>query len=128
MDDVDSDDNDDDGPDFQDAHHHNEEQNHEEQGDEDTPGVRCSIHKNHGQTTRYTNYGLMMAARRMAQGGQRCAIICDGICCFLAEDLHGTKPIPEEDRKEYALGVALAQYSIGAGIKKFQELGKAGVS
>jgi hypothetical protein len=70
----------------------------------------------------------MMAARWMAQGGQHRAIIRDGICCFSAEDLHRAKPIPEEDREEYALGVALVQYSIGARIKKFQEQGKAGVS
>ena len=125
---VNSDNDDDNGPDFQDAHHHDEEQNDEEQGDEDAPGVRCSRRNNCGQTTRYTNFGLMMATRRMAQGGQRRAIIRDGICYFLAEDLHGAKPIPEEDCKEYALGVALAQYSIGAGIKKFQERGEDGVS
>jgi hypothetical protein len=70
----------------------------------------------------------MMAVRRTAGGGQRCAIICNGICCFLGEDLHNSKQIPEEDCKEYALGVALAQYSIGVRIKKFKECGKAGVS
>ncbi len=91
-DNVDSDNDDNDGPDFQDAHHHDEEQNNEEQGDKDAPGVRHSRRKNRGQTTRYTDYGLMMAARWMARGGQRRAIICDGICCFSAEDLHGAKP------------------------------------
>ncbi len=128
MDNIDSDNNDNNGPDFQDAHHHDEEQNNNERGDKDAPGVRRLRRKNCGQTTRYIDYGLMMAARKMAQGGQRCTIICDGICCFSAEDLHGAKPIPEEDRKEYTLGVALAQYSIGARIKKFQERGEAGVS
>ncbi len=40
---------------------------------------------------------------------------------FLAEGLSNVAPIPVEDRKEFNLGVALAQYSIGAGIKKNQE-------
>ncbi len=47
---------------------------------------------------------------------------------FLAEDLSNTKPIPEEDRLEWALGVALVHYFMKAGIKKFQDRGKAGVS
>jgi hypothetical protein len=47
---------------------------------------------------------------------------------FLAEDLSGTKPIPEEDRLEWVLGVVLVHYSIKAGIKKFQDRGKAGVN
>ncbi len=34
----------------------------------------------------------------------------------------------KEDREEWALGVALAHYSMGAGIKKFRERGKAGVT
>jgi hypothetical protein len=128
--DSDSDANDDD-PDFQDAHDHNEEgkQNEEEhQEDNDIPGLRHLKRRNRGRTTKYADWGLMMAARWTAQGGQRRAIICDSFCCFLAEDLHNAKPIPEEDRKEYALGVTMAQYLIGAGIKKFKECGKAGVS
>jgi hypothetical protein len=47
---------------------------------------------------------------------------------FLAEDLSKAKPIPEEDRLEWALGVALVHYSMMAGIKKFQNRGEAGVS
>jgi hypothetical protein len=47
---------------------------------------------------------------------------------FLAEDLNNTKPIPEGGRLEWALGVALVHYSMKAGIKKFQDRGKAGVS
>jgi hypothetical protein len=47
---------------------------------------------------------------------------------FSAEDLSNMKPIPEEDRLEWALGVALVHYSMKAGIKKFQDRGKAGVS
>jgi hypothetical protein len=46
----------------------------------------------------------------------------------LAEDLHDANPISEEDCEEYALGVAMAHYLIGAGIKKYKEPDKAGVS
>jgi hypothetical protein len=38
------------------------------------------------------------------------------------------KPIPVEDRLEYAFGVILQQFSIGAGLKKFKERGKMGVT
>jgi hypothetical protein len=44
---------------------------------------------------------------------------------FLAEDLSNAKPIPEDNRLEWALGVALVHYSMKAGIKKFQDRGKA---
>jgi hypothetical protein len=47
---------------------------------------------------------------------------------FSVEDLSDMKPIPEEDRLEWALGVVLVHYSMKAGIKKFQDRGKAGVS
>jgi hypothetical protein len=47
---------------------------------------------------------------------------------FSADDLSNTKPIPEEDREEYALGIALVHYSMGAGIKMFKERGEAGVT
>ncbi len=50
------------------------------------------------------------------------------MCCFSAEDLNNAKMIPEEDREEYTLGVAMVQYSISAGIKKFKQHGEAGVS
>jgi hypothetical protein len=46
---------------------------------------------------------------------------------FLAEYLSNTKPIPENNRLEWALGVALVHYSMKAGIKRFQNKGKAGV-
>ncbi len=38
------------------------------------------------------------------------------------------KPIPKEDREEFALGVALMHYSMNAGIKKFKEKGDTGVT
>ncbi len=62
------------------------------------------------------------------QGGQQRATICKGVCFFLAEDLSNVKPVPEADREEYALGVALVTYGIGPGIKKFQKRGEAGVT
>ena len=70
----------------------------------------------------------MMHGRRVAQGGQQRATICGGVWFFLAEDLSNAKPVPEADREEYALGVALVTYGIGPGIKKFQEWGEAGVT
>ncbi len=47
---------------------------------------------------------------------------------FLVDDLSNAKPISEEDREEYALGIALMHYSMGDGIKKFKERGEAGVT
>jgi hypothetical protein len=47
---------------------------------------------------------------------------------FSSEDLSDAKPIPVEDRLEYALGIILQQYSIGAGLKKFRERGEKGVT
>jgi hypothetical protein len=38
------------------------------------------------------------------------------------------KALPEEDREEFALGVALMHYSMNPGIKKFKEKGEAGVT
>ena len=69
-----------------------------------------------------------MNGRQKARGGQRCAIIRDGLMLFLAEDLSGAKPVAEEDREVWALGVVLVHYFIGAGINKFRERGEAGVS
>ena len=47
---------------------------------------------------------------------------------FSLDDLSDAKPVPVEDRMEYALGIVLQQYSIGAGLKKFQERGEKGVT
>ncbi len=93
-----------------------------------TPGVRQSQHKNKGVTNRFDNYGLMMYARRRARGGQQRATIHDGLMLFLADDLSNAKPVPEEDREEHALGIALVHYSMGAGIEMFKERGEAGVT
>ncbi len=47
---------------------------------------------------------------------------------FLANNLSDAKPVPEEDREEYALGIAHVHYSMGVGIKIFKERGEAGVT
>jgi hypothetical protein len=78
-------------------------------------------------TAKYTDYALMMNARQ-AKGGQSQATICNGLMYFLVEDLCNAKPIPEDNRLEWALGVALIHYSMRAGIKKFQDKDEAGVS
>jgi hypothetical protein len=52
----------------------------------------------------------------------------NGVCFFLDDGLSNTKPIPEKDRYKYALGVTIVTYSIGVGMKKFQEQGEAEVS
>ncbi len=78
-------------------------------------------------TAKHTDCSLMMNARQ-DKGGQSCATICKGLMFFSAEDLSNAKPIPEDNRLEWALGVVLVHYSMKAGIKKFQDRGKAGVS
>ena len=75
-------------------------------------GLRRSERVTKGSTTRYTDYGLLMAARRTARGGARRAILRDGVVLFSDADLNDARPIPVEDRDEYAFGVILQQYSI----------------
>jgi hypothetical protein len=99
-----------------------------EEDDVSIPGVRRSRHKRKGKTTRYADYGLMMAARKRARGGERRAIIREGVMFFSDDHLNEAKPIPVEDHLDWVLGVALAQYSITAGLKKFKEKGEAGVT
>jgi hypothetical protein len=70
----------------------------------------------------------MMNARKRARGGAKRAIIRDGFTFFSAEDLSNAKPVPKEDRDEWALGVALVHYSMNAGPKKIKEKDEAGVS
>jgi hypothetical protein len=98
--------------------------------DDQDEGVHRSKHNNKGMTAKYTDYGLMINARQ-TKGGQSCQIqatICNGLMFFLEEDLSNAKPIPEDNRLEWALGAALVHYSMKAGIKKFQDSGEAGVS
>jgi len=102
------------------------------------PGVRRSRRKNKGKTpTRFEEFNMMMAARRQkrrdarhrARKDKECrATIRDGVMFFSNDSLSDAKPIPEEDREEWVLGVALAQYSITAGLKKFKEKGEKGVT
>jgi hypothetical protein len=79
-----------------------------------------------GITKKYADYSLLMAARQARRGGQRWALIHNRCVFFSSDDLRGTKPIPEEDREEFALGVALVHYLMNAGIKKFKAKGEAG--
>jgi hypothetical protein len=130
----DKEDNDDEDNDSPQEYNPENESEGESEGDkapgveDKAPGVRRSKRKNKGVTNRFDNYGLMMNARRRARGGQQRANIRDGLMFFLADDLSNAKPIPEEDREEYALAIALMHYSMGAGIKKFKERGEAGVA
>jgi hypothetical protein len=96
--------------------------------DDDPAGLRRSRRANRGRTQRYNNYALLLHARRVARGGPRRASIKDGFVFFSQDDLSDAKPVPVEDRLEYAFGVILQQYSIGAGLKKFQERGEKGVT
>jgi hypothetical protein len=91
--------------------------------DNQDQGLRRSKRNNKGMTAKYADHGLMMNARG-AKGGQSLATICGSLMFFLAEDLSNVKPIPEDDRLEWVLGIALVHYSMKAGIKKFQDQGQ----
>jgi hypothetical protein len=65
-----------------------------------------------------------MAARRARRGGQCWALIHNGCVFFSSDDLSNAKPIPKEDREEFALGVALVHYLMNAGIKKLNQRAK----
>jgi hypothetical protein len=81
-----------------------------------------------GITKKYADYSLLMAARQARREGERWALIRYGCVFFSSDDLSNAKPIPEEDREEFALEVALVHYSMNAGIKKFKAKGEAGVT
>jgi hypothetical protein len=91
-------------------------------------GVHRSRCKQKGTTGKYADYGLMMNAPWQARGSQHQATIPDSLMFFSVEDLSNAKPVAEEDQEEWALGVACVHYSMRAGIKKFREKGKAGVT
>ncbi len=91
-------------------------------------GVQRSRRRGKGVTKKYADYSLIMAARRARRGGPHRALIREGCVFFSADNLSDAKPIPEEDREEFALGVALVHYSMNAGIKKFETKGEAGVT
>ncbi len=121
-------DDDDDAPFIDDAAVKQAESGDDEDEEQENQGVRQSRRRNKGANHQYDNCTLMMLGRHAAQGGQRHATILDGVCFFLAEDLSNAKPVPEADREEYTLGIALVIYGIGPGKKKFQERGEAGVT
>jgi hypothetical protein len=71
----------------------------------------------------YADYSPLMAASRARRGKQHRALIREECVFFSSDDLSNAKPIPEGDREEFALGVALVHYSMNAGIKKFKAKG-----
>ncbi len=79
--------------------------------------------KGKGVTKKYADYSLLMAARQAKKGGPRWAFICKECVFFSGDNLSNAKPIPEEDREEFVLGVALVHYLMNAGIKRFKEKG-----
>ncbi len=85
-------------------------------GSDSDQGVRRSQRRGKGTSKKYADYSLLMAARRARRGGQRRALIRDGCVFFSSDNLSEAKPIPEEDREEFALGVALVHYSMNMGI------------
>jgi hypothetical protein len=91
-------------------------------------GLRRSGRGNKGRTERYANYTLLLHARKAARDGPKRALLRDGVMMFSADDVSDAKPITVEDHLEYAFGVILQQYSIGAGLKKFKERGEMGVT
>jgi len=124
-DDEDDDDSLDEDDDNEPAEVTNGPEGKESDGDQ---GVRRSRRRGKGITKKYANYSLLMAARGARRGGQRRALIHNGCIFFSSDDLSDAKPIPEEAREEFTLGVALVYYSMNAGIKKFKEKGEAGVA
>jgi hypothetical protein len=87
-------------------------------------GVQRSQRRGKGIAKKYADYSLLMAARQAKRGGAHWALIHDGCIFFSADNLSIAKPIPEEDREEFVLGVALAHYLMNAGIKKFKANGQ----
>ncbi len=69
-----------------------------------------------------------MAARQAKRRGPPWALIHNRCVFFSAEDLSNAKPIPEEDKEEFALGITLVHYSMNAGIRKIKAKGKAEVT
>ena len=91
------------------------------------PGVRRSNRLNKGTTSKYDDYALYMHMRQAARGGPRRAKIKDGVMFLSAQDMIDAKPMTEEDRDEFALGVALNTYGLRAGMKKFGDRGEKSV-
>jgi hypothetical protein len=93
----------------------------EDDGDQGVgnPGVRRSSRSNKGTTSK-----LYMQMRQAARGGPCRAKIKDGLMFLSAQDMINAKPMAEEDRDEFALGVAMNTYGLRAGMKKFGDRGK----
>jgi hypothetical protein len=66
-----------------------------------------------------------MEVRQEIRVGPCQTLIPNGCVFFSADDLRDAKPIPKEDREEFALGVALMHYSMNMGVSKFKAKGKA---
>ncbi len=91
----------DDGSDDNDSDNKEASNEHESDDKVSILGVRRSKQKTKGKTTRFDEYGLMMAMRRNARKSKKCrATIQDGTMFFLGNSLSNAKPIPEEDREE----------------------------
>ena len=90
-------------------------------------GVQRLQCRGKGITKKYVDYSLLMAARQTSRGGQ-CRALSPSCVFFSSENLSKAKPIPEEDREEFALGVVLVHYSMNAGIKKFKAKSKTRVT
>ena len=97
----------------------------ESDGDQGVQRLQC---RGKGTTKKYADYSLLMAARQARREGQRWALIHDGCFFFSSDDVTNAKLIPEEDREEFALGVALVHYLMNTGIEMFKAKGKAGVT
>ena len=143
--DTDDNNGDDDDEDDKDVDQDEDDDNLSEQDDEDdepeaatdaldgsesdsNQGVQRSQGRGKGTSKKYADYTLLMAARLARRGGQRQALIRDGCVFFSSDNLSKAKPIPKEDREEFAHGVALVHYSMNAGIKKFKAKGESGVT
>ncbi len=69
----------------------------------------CSHRKTKGKTSGFNDYNFFLVARQAARGEPCQAIIQDGVMLFSDNDLSDAKPLPVEDREEFALGVILQQ-------------------
>ena len=76
-------------------------------------GLRRLGRANKGRTERFANYTLLLHARKVARGGPKRAMIRDGVMMFTVDDVSDAKPIPVEDRLEYAFVVILQHNPLG---------------
>jgi len=112
------------GDDDKDNENLSDEENNESGSDQGVQRLRC---RGKCVTQKYADYSLWPGKKGQEREARR-ALICNRCVFFSTDDLSDAKPIPGEDREEYALGVALVHYSMNSGIKKFKAKGKAGVT